>query len=131
MNARYALVALAALSGFGGAAQAEVYAVGPVYGGPLAVGGYVSCRVFNYGTQTATLTERRIYANTNAYATPSSDTCNIPLKPNYYCAFTAPIKGNLAYSCRVVAVGSDVRLSGVGEIQGPDFSVLNSLPFTK
>ncbi|WP_133717204.1 MULTISPECIES: hypothetical protein [Methylocaldum] len=131
MNVRLTFAALAALIGFCGTAQAEIFAGGPAYGGPGSVGGNISCRIFNYGLSPVTITQRQIFTNTNETVAPSSDTCDAELQPATYCAFVAPIQGNLAYSCWLTATGTDTRLSGVAEIQASDFSVLNAVPIQK
>ncbi|MBK8816788.1 MAG: hypothetical protein IPN42_15345 [Methylococcaceae bacterium] len=62
------------------------------------------------------INQRQIITNTNATMTLSSDTCNVVLAPNKYCAFVAASAGNLAYTCRVVGTGADPKLTGVAEI---------------
>jgi hypothetical protein len=126
---RLALTTLTALIGLGGAAQADIHAAGPVYGGSTEVGGSIACRVFNFGSVAVSIMTRLIIDNTNANVTPTSDTCGAPLAVGQYCAFIAPITGNLAYSCRVIdtSTGSS-SLSGVAEIQSSTGAILNSLP---
>jgi hypothetical protein len=136
MNVRLTLVALATLIGLSGAAHADIFGAGPVYGGPGSVNGRINCRIFNFGSYPVTIPLVQIWTNTNVLVTPASNTCttsstNPALAPGRYCAVTALITGNLAYSCRVVASGFETRLSGAAEIQAPNFSVLNVLPLQK
>ena len=131
MNVRLTLVTLATVIGLSGAAQADIFAAGPVYGGPGSAGGSITCRIFNYGLSAVSITARQIFTNTNVSIVPAADSCNVVLGVAKYCAFTAPITGNLAYSCRIAVNGTDTRLSGVAEIQAPNFSILNALPLQK
>jgi hypothetical protein len=113
-------------------AQAEIFASGPVYGGQSGpIGGGISCRIFNYGLSTVSISQRQIFTNTNIAVALTSDTCNVALAPNRYCAFTASIAGNLAYSCRLVASGTDPKLSGAAEVSSPSSVILNTLPIQK
>ena len=131
MNIRLTQVALAGLIGLSGAAQADMLGGGPVYGGPASVGGQITCRIFNYGLSPVTITTRQIWNNTNSLQSLVSDTCNVVLQPARYCAFTASIVGNFAFSCRVVATGTDVKLSGVAEVKNSSSTVLSSVPLYK
>ena len=136
MSIRVIVATLATLVGLSGTAQAEIFGAGPVYGGPGSVGGRINCRLFNYGVFSVTITSAQIFTNTNVLVTPISNTCttsstNPALAPGRYCAVTAQIAGNLAYSCRIVASGTETKLSGVAEVQAPNFSVLNALPLQK
>ena len=133
MNIRFTQVALAGLIGLSGIAQADMLGGGPVYGGPASVGGQITCRIFNYGLSSATITARQIWNNTNPSSpeTLVADSCNVALQPTKYCAFTAFIPGNLAFSCRVIAIGQDVKLSGVAEVKDASSTILNSVPLEK
>jgi len=125
---RFALVAT--LIGFGGMAEAaSAVGAGPLYGGPFSTGVAFVCRVFNYGLVSVTLSERQIWDNAGNAVLVSSDSCNVALGVGKSCAFSAPISGNLAFSCRVVAGGSNPKISGVAEIQDVTFSVLARIPF--
>lgn len=130
---RLTFAVLTTLIGLCGAAQADILAAGPAYGGNF--GGNVTCRIFNFGTSTVSITTRQIWANTNVLIAPASDTCNVALLPLKYCAFTAPSAGNLAYSCRVVAVAGaydkNVNISGVAEIQLSNGTISTTLPLQK
>ncbi len=131
MNVRLTLAVLATLIGLSGAAQADMLGGGPVYGGPTSAGGQITCRIFNYGLSSVFISTRQIFTNTNVSIVPTSDTCNVALQPTKYCAFTATIPGNLAFSCRVVATGTDVKLSGVAEVKNSSSTILNSVPLSK
>lgn len=131
MRLRLSLTALATLIGLGGAAQAEIYASGPAYGGGASIGGTVTCRIINVGLTTVTITSRQIIDNTSSQVPPAADNCNVALAPGKNCSYLAVIGGNLAYSCRITATGVDVRLSGVTEIQSPAHAVLNAIPLQK
>lgn len=131
MRLRLPLAALTTLIGLGGAAQAEIYASGPAYGGPASIGGSVTCRIVNVGLAAVSLTGRQIIDNTGGSVAPSADTCNVPLAPTKNCFYSAAIKGSFAYTCRVVATGFDVRLSGVTEILSSAHAVLNAIPLQK
>ena len=111
--------------------DAGILGAGPAYGGPGSVGGAVTCRIFNFGTSTVSITTRQIFTNTNVSIPLASDTCNVALGVAKYCAFTARITGNLAYSCRVIAVGTETHISGVAEIQLPNGSISTTLPLSK
>jgi hypothetical protein len=128
---RLALTTLTALIGLGGVAQADIHAAGPVYGGPASVGGAISCRVFNFGTAPVSITTRSIFDNTNANITPTFDTCGTPLAVGQYCAYAAPITGNLAYSCRMIDQSTSSSLSGAAEITGPGAVFISVLPLQK
>ena len=114
-----------------GDATADILGAGPAYGGPGSAGGHITCRIFNFGSFPVSITTRQIFTNTNVSIVPSSDTCNVALGAAKYCAFTAPITGNLAYSCRVVAQGITTNISGVAEIQLPNGSISTTLPLQK
>jgi hypothetical protein len=131
MNIRLTQVVLASLLGFSGVAQAEFLGGGPVYGGTASVGGAITCRIFNYGAFSVTVTTRQIWSNTNAIQPLVADSCNVAVPPGGYCAFQAAITGNLAFSCRLVATGTDVKLSGVAEVKNANNTILNSLPLQK
>lgn len=131
MRLRLSLAALIALTGLGGAAQAEIYASGPAYGGPASIGGTVTCRIVNVGLSAVTITSRQIIDNTGGQVPPTADNCNAALAPGKNCSYLAPIGGNLAYSCRIFATGTEVQLSGVTEIQSNSHAVLNAIPLQK
>jgi hypothetical protein len=124
-----AVTTLTALIGLGGAAQADIHAAGPVYGGSTEVGGAISCRVFNFGAVSVSITTRQLIDNANNIVTPTVDTCGIPLAVGQNCTYAAPITGNLAYSCRVIdtSTGSS-SLSGAAEIQSSTGMILSVLP---
>jgi hypothetical protein len=126
---RLAVTTLTALIGLGGAAQADIHGAGPVYGGLTEVGGVISCRVFNFGAVTVSITTRQLIDNTNTIVTLTADTCLIPLAVGQSCVYVAPITGNLAYSCRVIdtSTGSS-SLSGAAEIQSSTGMILSVLP---
>jgi len=125
-----AVIALAVLATIGlcGTAEAEILAAGPVYGGPASVGGTFTCRIFNFGAFSVVVTNRQIWSNTGVSVAPTSDTCNVALAVGKSCAYSAPIAGNLAYSCRVIVQGIEPEVSGVAEVQAPNNSILNALP---
>ena len=131
MNIQLTKAVLASLIGLSGIAQADILGGGPVYGGPASVGGQITCRIFNYGLSSVKITTRQIWNNTNAAETLVSDMCNAALQPTKYCAFTASIGGNLAFSCRVVATGNDVKISGVAEVKNSSSAILNTVPLQK
>lgn len=133
MNVRTRLTVLpfaaaAALFGFCATAQADILAGGPAYGGPASIGGSVTCRLFNYGAFSVTVSNRQIWTNTGVSVAPTSDSCNVALPVGKSCAYSAAIAGNLAYSCRAIVQGIEPRVSGVAEIQAPDHSILSAVP---
>lgn len=128
MRFRLAFSTAATLIGLCGAAHADVVSGGPVYGGPASVGGQITCRFFNAGVFSVTLPLRQIWTNTNLLVAPVADSCNVALAPARYCAFTANIAGNLAYSCRAYVSGIDNNVSGVAEVKNPASAILNSVP---
>jgi hypothetical protein len=95
------------------------------------VNGSVTCRVFNFGGFPVSIPTRQIFTNTNVAVHLFTDTCNVPLLVGQYCAFAGTISGNFAFSCRLIATGTETRLSGMGEIQDSRHNVLNSVPLTK
>jgi hypothetical protein len=132
---RLALTTLTALIGLGGAAQADIHAAGPVYGGSTQASGVFSCRVFNFGTMPVTFTTRQILDSTNAPVTLAVDTCGgtTALQPGQSCVYLAqPISATLAYSCRLIDTSTTPsNLSGVADIQNSTgATVLNALPLT-
>lgn len=133
MNTRLIVTSFIILFGFHETAQSEIYAAGPTYGGNVAglIGGTVTCRVFNYGLSSVSISQRQIWTNTYVLVAPASDTCNVALPPNKYCAFGATIAGNFAYSCRLVAAGVDAKLSGVAEIMSSSGAIMNSQALQK
>ena len=128
---RLTFAVLATLIGLCGAAQAEILGAGPAYGGSPSVGGRVACRIFNFGTTPVSITTRQIFTNTNVSIVPATDTCNVALGVAQYCAFEAPITGNFAYSCRVVAQGTTTNISGVAEIKLLNGTISTTLPLQK
>jgi len=126
---RLALTTLTAVIGLGGAAQADMHAAGPVYGGSSQAGGVISCRVFNFGNA-VTFTSHQIFDSSNATVTPTFDSCGASLGSGLSCVYGAqPISGTLAYSCRVIDGSTSSSLSGAAEIQNPaGTAVLFSLP---
>ncbi len=128
MTIRKMLVAGALLSSLCSAAQAEILASGPVYGGPLSVGGSITCRIFNPGLVAVAISVRQIFTNTNVPIVLASDTCGVALAPNRYCAFTGRITGNFAHSCKLIVTGVEVDLRGVAEAQNGGAAVLNTMP---
>lgn len=123
--------AIAALIGLGTGAKADPFAGGPVYGGLSSIGGTITCRVFNAGVGSLSLTTRQIFANTGSAVALSSDSCGVGILPGGTCAFSAPITGNLAYSCRMYETSVDGGVRGVAEVQSSSHAVLNSIPLTK
>jgi hypothetical protein len=100
----------------GGSARADVWSAGPAYPGFPA--GSVTCRIFNAGLTAVTVTTRQIFEN--ASATPialSSDTCAAAVPPLGYCAFSAAVAGNFAFSCRVITNGTDNNISGAIDVR--------------
>jgi hypothetical protein len=77
-----------------------------------------------------TISQRQIWDNTGSEPFQLlSDTCNVALGVGKSCAFAAPINGNLAFSCRVVATGANPKVSGVAEIQDLNNSIVTRIPF--
>ena len=100
----------------GGSARADIWSAGPAYPGFPA--GSVTCRVFNAGLAAVTVTTREIFLNTSA--TPvslSSDTCAAAVPSQGYCAFSAVVTGNFAYTCRVFTNGTDNNISGAIDVR--------------
>lgn len=135
MYVRLTFAVLATLIGLCGAAQADILAAGPAYGGFSSIGGSITCRIFNFGTSTVSISARQIFTNTNVSITPTADTCNVSLAPTRTCAYSASPTSNLAYSCRVVAVAGAydklVNISGVIEIQTSGHEVVTTVPLSK
>jgi len=138
MSIRVLITTLALLIGLGGAAQADILAAGPVYGGniPDLTGGQITCRIFNAGLTPVTINLTEIRTNTNFLVTPISNTCltngtNPPLGVAKYCAFNAAITGNFAYTCRINVLGTDTNIRGVAEVMGLHGELLNALPLQK
>jgi hypothetical protein len=128
---RLALTAFIALIGLGGAAQADIHAAGPVYGGttPTQVNGMISCRVFNFGSVPVSITTRQIIDSNGTNVIPANDTCGAPLVVGGSCVYVATITALVAYSCRVIdATTGSTSLSGVAEIQSSAGQILNVLP---
>jgi hypothetical protein len=121
-------LALAMIICLGGAAQAAFFGAGPAYGGRNSVGGSVTCRVFNFGTAAVSINLRQIFDNTGAMVAVTSDSCNVSLGPAKSCAYSAPISGQLAFSCRLRTEGASTSLSGVLEIQTVGNTVLTTVP---
>jgi len=129
---RLTLATLTAVIGLGGAAQAEIYGGGPVYGGPTSVGGSVVCRAFNFGATPITIPTRDIFNPAGAAAAKTFDNCNVDLPLGGSCAFAATIATNGAYSCRLVVVGpSSDEVSGAVEAQAPGGAIISVLPLQK
>ena len=132
MRARLVLATAIILVAMAPGVRAEMFGAGPVYGGPVSVGGSVTCRVFNFGTSSVSIPTRQIFTNTNSLVSILGDSCSVPLGAAHTCAFTGAITGNFAFSCRLIATGTDdTRLSGMAEIQNSTHNVLNSVPLTK
>jgi hypothetical protein len=131
MRWRIAMGVLVMLLSFSGVARANIFASGPVYGGPTEddpPAGTITCRIFNAGLTTVTINLTQIWTNSNALVAPVSNTClNIPLGPARYCAYGATILGNFAFSCRINVTGTDTNVRGVAEIQRNGI-ILNVLP---
>jgi hypothetical protein len=118
MYVRLVVTTLAILIGLGGAAYADIYAAGPAYGAN-PTGGVATCRVLNVGTTSVSITLRQITTNTNVSLPLSGDTCNVSVLPGNNCAFTAPVGGNFALSCRLFVSGPDPQISGTLDVQNP------------
>jgi hypothetical protein len=127
--ARVVGTAIAALIALGGVAEADILSGGPLYGGASSVGGVVTCRFFNTGISNVTFSSRQIWANTGSSVSLISDSCNVAIAPGKYCAYSAGITGNFAYSCRAVINGIDNNVSGEMDIVvGAPAAVLFVLP---
>jgi|SRR5215470_4680200 len=126
---RVAATAIAALIALGGVAKADILSGGPLYAGsPAEIGGTVVCRLFNAGIASITVSTRQIWDNTGASVVLSSDTCTVAIASGKYCAYTAKIAGNLAFSCRAVTNGIDNNVSGVIEIDNSANQPLQLIP---
>jgi hypothetical protein len=123
--------AIGALICLGTVASAETLSGGPVYGGPSSAGGTVTCRVFNAGSGSLSLTTRQIFTNTGTAVTLSSDSCGVGIPPTQTCAYSAPITGNFAYSCRMFETSVDGNIRGVAEILSSGGVILNAVPLTR
>ena len=129
MKLRLAFATVATLIGLGSAAQAEILASAPVYGGTPSNGGFVVCRIFNAGLTTASISVRQIFNDLNVSVPLTADSCNVALLPSRYCAYIATVVGNRAHSCRLVATGIDIKLRGVAEVNRPGGAeTLNAIP---
>jgi hypothetical protein len=109
---------LAMLTGLGSTAHADIYAAGPAYGAN-PTGGLATCRVINVGTTAVIITARQIITNTNGILPLNADSCNVAIAPGNNCAFTAPVGGNFALSCRLFVSGTDPQISGTLDVQNP------------
>ncbi|WP_394753425.1 hypothetical protein [Crenothrix sp.] len=118
MNKLFTVFTIATLTGFGSAAHADIYAAGPAYGAN-PTGGLATCRVINVGTTSVNITLRQIITNTNSILPLSSNTCNVPVAAGDNCAFSAPVGGNFALSCRLFVSGTDPQISGTLDVQNP------------
>lgn len=125
------LFTVAVLIGLGTVASADTLAGGPVYGGASSVGGTVTCRVFNAGQGSLSLTTREIVNNAGGVVTLSFDTCNVGISPAQSCEYGGPITGNFAFSCHMFETGVDGIVTGVVEIQSSGGTVLNTVPLKK
>ena len=126
---RVAATAIVALIALGGVAKADILSGGPLYAGsPAEIGGTVVCRLFNAGGFSVSVSSRQIWDNTGASVVLSSDTCGVAVTPGKYCAYTAKIAGNLAFSCRAVTNGVDNNVSGVIEIDNSANQPLQLIP---
>jgi hypothetical protein len=126
---RVATTAIAALIALGGVAQADILSGGPLYGGsPAEINGFVNCRIFNAGGYTVTVSIRQIWDNTGASVVLLSDSCGVAVAAGKYCAYTAKITGNLAFSCRAVTNATDNNVSGVIEIDNSASQPLFVIP---
>jgi hypothetical protein len=115
MKSMLTLTTIAMLT-IGGSAKADIWSAGPAYPGTPA--GLVTCRIFNAGLAAVGVTSRQIFINTSA--TPvalSSDTCAAAVPPQGYCAFSAVVTGNFAFSCRVITNGNDNNISGAIDVR--------------
>lgn len=110
--------AIAVITGFGGAAYADIYGAGPAYGAN-PTGGLAACRVINIGTSPVNITSRRVITNTNLNLALSTDTCGGVIAPGNNCEYHAPVGGNFALSCRLTVVGIDPQISGTLDVQNP------------
>ena len=128
MKTRVTLASVMVIVGLTTAAHADIISGGPAYGGPASIGGAMTCRLFNAGLSSATVSFRQIYDNTGAAVALSGDSCNVTLAPTKSCAFAAAIGGNLAFSCRAGISGNDENVSGVVEIQNSGGGVLTVVP---
>jgi hypothetical protein len=118
MNKLFTVFAIAILTGLGDAAHADIYAAGPAYGAN-PTGGVATCRVINVGTTSVNITLRQVITNTNGILPLSSDSCGGLVAPGKNCAFSAPVSGNFALSCRLFVSGNDPQISGTLDVQNP------------
>ena len=115
MKSILAMTTIAMLA-IGGSARADIWSAGPAYPGTPA--GLVTCRIFNAGLNAVTVAVRQLFINTSAAPIAlSSDTCGPAVPPQGYCAFSAVVTGNFAYSCRVIANGIDNNISGAIDVR--------------
>uniref|UniRef100_UPI001C4E761B hypothetical protein n=1 Tax=Crenothrix polyspora TaxID=360316 RepID=UPI001C4E761B len=95
-----------------------LYAAGPAYGAN-PTGGLATCRVINVGTTSVSITLRQVITNTNSILPLSSDSCGVSIAPGNNCAYSAPVGGNFALSCRLFVAGNDPQISGTLDVQNP------------
>jgi hypothetical protein len=127
MRLSLTLAALAAATTLCATAQAGNLASPPIYGGFPGIGGTFSCRIFNAGAASVTISARQIFVNPGTAIALTSDTCSAPLAAGKYCAFTSGV-GNFAYICQATTVGSAASLRGLGEVQTSAHAFITSEP---
>ncbi|MGD9508903.1 MAG: hypothetical protein AB7I59_00165 [Geminicoccaceae bacterium] len=123
---RNLIVGTVALAGSATMAHADLLAGGPLWGG--ASQKVALCAVFNAGANSARIVTFQIFQAPGSAPLPlQSTTCSAGaiLDPNASCVFTAAIRNDRFYSCRVRVDGSAMNWSGALSI-GNDQQVLST-----
>jgi hypothetical protein len=121
---RYALVLAVLLTSLGTAAQAEILAGGPLYGGTTQTDAV--CYIFNAGAAAVSLGKPQIRTQNGSLKSLSSNNCSATLAARRGCAWAANIASNLAHECQMdVSSKTDVR--GSLEIRNSSLDILNSV----
>jgi hypothetical protein len=126
---RLALASAFVLVGFA-TAQAKTLTSPPTYGGrSQSGGGFATCRLFNGGASSISVTRRQIITSGNTVLSLTSDTCAAGVGPGGYCAFGGSGAGNVAFSCRADVAGSGLNLvRAVMEVSNSSADILSALP---
>lgn len=121
---RHALVSAALLTFLGTAAQAEILAGGPIYGGAAQTGAV--CYIFNAGVSSVILGTAQIRTQNGLLKPLNANNCAATLAARHGCAFAANIGTNVAHECQMdISSKTDVR--GNLEIRNTAGDILNNI----
>jgi hypothetical protein len=119
------LIAMIWACGLAGTAQADIFASGPVYGGPSQV--RVACQVFNAGSTPITFVSTEIFDQLTPGGGPITldfSNCVGSLAPNDICTFQAPTNDQ-AYGCKVNILEEKTDVRGTMAALGPSNALLS------